>query len=287
MKYSRFERIVIVIIMIAVLSISVAIMIQLQADRVDEIVGHMLILPIIAASLHWGKKGALISALGSFAIYFSLRVWDVGAWSFSDPIVQLMIAKVFTYSLLSVMCAYMHSQFRYLFVKMENHDYIDDETQIGNGKFLLKELTSRINENERYQIPFSVILCSLNPTLVSGLKQRRNVNVIKDVSNSILKNDTRTVDELARVNNEFVVILPSTKKDGAEICSGRLNFKMKKYMDHLLDNGDSEKSFDMEIYTYPDDSEEIERLLMGLRSELEEATKNKSKTLLGSTDKSL
>lgn len=266
MKYAKFERIVILVIFIAVLVMAVAMAIQ-KTDAV-EIAGHLLMLAVIVSSLYFGKRGALLSFILCFGGYTAARLIWIGDFSYATA-AQLVAAKFLVYGVLAMLCVYMRTQFRYFFVKLEHQDFIDDETQIGNERFLLKELASRVSENERYEIPFSYIDFTLDDDFVEATNKSRGVSVLRDISTSILKNDTRSVDELARTGNKLVVILPSVGRDGATVCGKRLESKILKYLEHHRENGGDRQVLRLEIHEYPEDREEVESFIKELRSGLE------------------
>jgi GGDEF domain-containing protein len=257
MKYAKFERIVILVIAIAIAVMAAAMLVQ-KTDGI-EIFGHVMMLVVIVASLYWGKRGALVSFLACFGAYTAARLIWIGDFSYATA-AQLIAAKFLVYGILALLCSYMRTQFRYFFVKMERQDLIDDETQIGNEKFLAKELSSRINENERYDIPFSLLEFSLDEDFVSNMRTR-GVSVMRDLSTSVLKSDTRSVDELARTHSDLMVILPSVGREGAQICAHRLEAKMRKYLEQLAHDGGTERILNLAVYEYPEDKAEVEALL--------------------------
>lgn len=265
MKYVKFERIVILVIAIAIAVMAAAMIVQ-KTDAV-EIFGHLMMIVIIVCSLYWGKRGALTSFLVCFAVYTAARLIWIGDFSYGTAL-QLTIAKFLVFGILAFLCSYMRNQFRYFFVKLEHQELIDNETQIGNERFLLKELSSRINENERYDIPFSVINLSLDNDFVDGLRDQ-GTSVLRDISTAILKNDTRSVDELARNRSDLMVILPSVGREGAEVCGRRLESKVRKYLEQHLHDGELESILDLAIYEYPRDKEEVDALLSRLNSDIE------------------
>ena len=223
---------------------------------------------IIVCSLYWGKRGALASFLACFAAYTAARLIWTGDFSYGTA-AQLIAAKFLVFGILALLCSYMRTQFRYFFVKLEHQDLVDDETQIGNERFLLKELNSRVDENERYDIPFSLIYFSLDGDFVDGLRDQ-GVSVLRDISTSILKNDMRSVDELARKDSDLMVILPSVGREGAEVCGKRLESRVRKYLEQHLHNGELDKVFGLSIYAYPGDKEEVDALLSRLNSDIED-----------------
>lgn len=257
MKYARFERIVILVIAIAIAVMAASMLVQ-KTDAV-EVFGHVMMLMVIIASLYWGKRGAMVSFTACFLSYTAARLIWIGDFDYATA-TQLIVAKFLVYGLLALLCSYMRTQFRYFFVKLENQDLIDDETQIGNERFLVQELTSRIDENERYAIPFSLLEFSLDDKFVSGMRTR-GVSVMRDLSVSVLKSDTRSVDELARAKSEFLVILPSVGRAGAEVCGKRLVEKMRRFLEHHHGDIEADSILSLAIYEYPEDKADVDALL--------------------------
>ncbi len=187
-------------------------------------------LVVISRQLELGLQGRASGLRACFVLYAGLRLGfkgddmttQVGLGAHRRQIRHLRG----TDPALLATCA---TSLRYFFVKMEHHDYIDDETQIGNKRFLLKELTSRIDENERYEVPFSLVAFTIDQDfLEQDQGGPSGASILRDISTSILKNDTRSVDELARLDNQLVVILPCVRRDGANVCCKRLESKMQK-----------------------------------------------------------
>ncbi len=257
MKYAKFERILILVIAIAIAVMAAAMIVQ-KTDAV-EIFGHVIMIVVIVASLYWGKRGALISFLACFSAYAAARFIWIGDFSYGTAI-QLTAAKFLVYGILALLCSYMRVQFRYFFVKLEHQDFIDDETQIGNIRFLAKELSSRIEENDRYDIPFSLLSFSLEDAFIKDMRSQ-GISVLRDLSIGILKGDTRSVDELARNDSDLIVILPSVGRKGALVCGQRLEAKIRKYLEQHLHDGEPDSVLDLSIYEYPEDRSEVDALL--------------------------
>lgn len=262
MRYSRFEKISLLVLAVVVFGMSLA-MIYRQIDVV-EVVGHLLMLVIIAASLHWGAKGAVPTLLASLSVYIPLRLTSGNLTAGAEA--QLIIAKTAIYLILAGICSFLHLRFRYLFIKAGHHDLFDEETEMGNERFLLNELNSRIQEYDRYEVPFSLVIFGLERGGIDKLARERKVNALRDISISILKVDTRSVDELARVENRLVVVLPSIRRNGAEMCAERLGGKIRKYLEESLEEGKPEGAISVEIYEYPDDKQSIQSLVDQLQA---------------------
>ena len=84
---------------------------------------------------------------------------------------------------------------------------------------------------------------------------------MRDLSTAVLRSDTRSVDELARAKSEFMVILPSVARAGAEVCGKRLEEKMRRYLEHHRSDTDTQNILSLAIYEYPEDKVEVDALL--------------------------
>ncbi len=265
MKYASFERIIVLVIAVTVAAMAVAMAIQ-KTDGM-EILGHLLMIAVIVSSLYGGKRGALAGFLVSLGLYSVLRLLWRGDFGYGTAL-ELIGIKLLVYGVLSLLCHHIRTQFRYFFVKLERQDLVDDETQVGNERFLARELEARINEHQRYQTPFSVIRFSLHPHFVEE-RRKQGVSVMRDLGISVLKNDTRSVDELARMGDQFLVILPNVGSKGAEVCCNRLQGKMEAYIERHLESGDAGKVLGVEVLSYPEDKESIDAILSEAGARLE------------------
>lgn len=266
MRYARFERIIVLVITVAVAAMAVAMAIQ-KTDGV-EILGHLLMLAVIVASLYGGKRGAAAGFLVSLAVYTAARLGFKGDFGYGTAL-ELAGIKLLVYGVLALLCNHIRTQFRYFFVKMEHQDLVDDETQIGNDRFVARELEARINEHDRYETPFSLIRFSLDGSFVEE-QRKRCVSVMRDLSISVLKNDTRSVDELARMGDGFVIILPNVGRQGAEVCHNRLRGKIDAYLERHPEGRGGGDILESEILTCPEDRAAIEAILSEARSRLED-----------------
>lgn len=257
MRYARFERIIVLVIAVAVAAMAVAMAIQ-KTDGV-EILGHLLMIAVIVSSLYGGKRGATAGFLSSLVVYGAARLAWRGDFGYGTAL-ELLGFKLLVYGILALLCHYIRSQFRYFFVKLEQQDLVDDETHIGNERFLARELSSRIEEHGRYETPFSLVRFSLDASFVEE-ERRKGVSIMRDLSISVLKNDTRSVDELARMGTAFVVILPKVGREGAEVCRNRLQGKMRAYLERRLEGEDAGTVLEAAVLSYPDDKGAIEDIL--------------------------
>lgn len=260
MRYAKFERLILLVMGLAVAAMAVGMAAQ-KTDAV-EVLGHCLMLVVVVASLYGGKRGAVISFLLCLAVYTAGRLVRSGEFE-GKVLAQLVGAKFLAYGLLSLLCYNIRVQFRYFFVKLEEQDLVDDETQLGNARFLHREVGRRILEQERYGKPFSLVIFSFDPSYLSQMR-RRGVSVLRDISVNVLKSDTRAVDELARVGERLVVLLPNVGSGGARTCAARLQENIQEILNRRGEEGPA--TVQVSIFSYPEDREVVE----GFQAELEE-----------------
>ncbi len=259
MRYAQFERFILLVMSVAILAMAVAMVVQ-KTDGV-EVLGHALMLVVIVASLYRGRGGALLSFAVCLAIYVVFRLVWRGDLT-PGVLAELVGGKFLFYGVLALLCTHIRVQFRYFFVKMEQQDLLDDETQLGNERFLLREITRQIQEHDRYRNPFSLVMFSFDPTLISSSREKGG-SVLRDVSVNVLKRNTRSVDELAREGDQLVVLLPHVGPEGARSCASRLQERMR---DLLSSRGwVYESGLKTTVLAYPEDREEIEAYLARLK----------------------
>ncbi len=261
MKYSRFVQIISLVLVLVIVGMSISLIIR-KIDGI-EVLGQALTLAVIIAALFQGYRWGVSSLLLCLALYVPLRLALKDDLTTSAA-VQLVIAKVITYGALALLCSFLHTRLRYFFIQAEKENLVDRETEIGNRRFLLRELVSCINLHDRYERPFSLVTFTFLPEFLEKMKKNKKISVLRDISLSILKKDTRAVDELARYENQLMAILPYTRIEGASICGKRLENKIKKYLEGHLENGEVDQILTINIYSYPQDKQEFDSLLKKL-----------------------
>ncbi len=259
MRYAKFERLVLLVMGLAVAAMAVGMAVQ-KTDAV-EVLGHCLMLAVVVGSLYGAKRGAVLSFLLCLALYASLRLAWRGDFQ-GGVLAQLIGAKLLVYGVLAFLCHHIRVQFRYFFVKMEEQDLVDDETQVGNARFLRREIEHRILEHERYGKPFSLVVFAFDPGLLSRMKSQ-GASLLRHVTVNVLKSDTRAVDELARVGDRMVVLLPNVGPEGARACASRLQEKIHGVLPAREGEGPAEVR--VTVSSYPEDREAVEVFLAELR----------------------
>ncbi|MBC7253663.1 MAG: diguanylate cyclase [Actinobacteria bacterium] len=258
MRYAKFERLVLLVMGLAVAAMAVGMAVQ-KTDAV-EVLGHCLMMAVVVAGLYGGRRGAVLSFLLCLALYSACRLAWRGDFQ-GGVLAQLIGAKFLVYGIMAFLCHNIRVQFRYFFVKMEEQDLVDDETQVGNARFLRREIEQRVLEHERYGKPFSLVFFSFDPALLSRTRGR-GASLLRDVTVNVLKNDTRAVDELARVGDRLVVLLPNVGPEGARACAARLQDKIQGILRGREEEGPAAAR--TSTFSYPEDREAVEDILAEL-----------------------
>jgi GGDEF domain-containing protein len=167
----------------------------------------------------------------------------------------------------AVVAGELNVRLKYLFIKLEHHDYVDDITSLYNSKYLAKLIEKYISEFDRYGSKFSITNFTLNEDKLSALKKKARVKLIRDLGNSVIRGNIRGADEAARLEGTtFSVLFPNTNYDGATCATIRVKSKISGYLDrHGLDT-ENDDIVNTEIIEYPKHKDTIELLAVNLQN---------------------
>ncbi|MBU4386697.1 MAG: diguanylate cyclase [Actinobacteria bacterium] len=263
MKYSRFELLAMVVGVCAVAG-TIAATVS-STNRVSDIFGQAMILLVLFGGLHYGRKGALASFVAATAIY------AVVALVFSTDIdrstaLQIFLLRTAVFAIVAFVAGELNVRLKYLFIKLEHHDYVDDITSLYNSKYLAKLIDKYISEFDRYGTKFSLMNITINDEMLHPLKKKTRNKVIRDIGNSVIRGSIRGADEAARIEGTmFAVLFPNTNFDGATCATLRMKSKVAGYLDrHGLD-ARREDCIRTVILEYPKDKDTVEVLGVNLR----------------------
>ena len=261
MKYSWFELLAMGVGACAVVGTSLATV--SGANMGPEIVGQVLILLALFGGLHYGRKGAVVCFLASTSIY------AIVAFSFmsGQPVIalELFLFRTGIYGAVAFAAGELNTHLKYLFVKLEHHDYVDDMTGLYNSKYFSKLLEKQIGEFDRYGSEFSMASFSIKEDLFSPLKDKVHNKLIRDIGNTVIRNNIRGVDDAARIaGTRFMVLFPKTNLEGAKIATNRISGKIRSYLDSHGLSTEREETIKTEVLEYPPDKDAIEELFANL-----------------------
>jgi len=265
LRYTRFEILALVVVICAVLG-TIFVTVS-STNRVADIAGQALIVLALLGGLHYGRKGAVISfllATGLYAVFaFSFKgdIDTATAW-------QVFALRTAVFALVAFVGGELNVRLKYIFMKLEHQDYVDNLTSLYNGKYLSKLIDKHISEFDRYGAKFSLSSFIISDHLVTAMKKRAQQKMVKELGNSIIRGNIRGADEAARLEGmKFTVLFPNTDHDGAVCASTRIKGKIVGYLDkHGLDTED-ERTILNEILEYPRDRANVEALATVLLSD--------------------
>ncbi len=263
MKYSRFELLAMVVGVCAVLG-TIAATVS-STNRAADIVGQAMIVLALFGGLHYGRRGAAISFVIATGVY-AIVAFGFSSQMDTNTVVQLFILRVVVFGLVAFVAGELNVRLKYLFIKLEHHDYVDDVTSLYNAKYLAKLIEKYISEFDRYGSKFSLSSFTVNDEFLSPMKKKTRQRLIKDLGNSVIRGNIRGADEAARLaGTTFTVLFPNTNHDGATCASLRVKGKIANYLDrHGLDTED-EGLIQTDIVEYPRDKDAIEDMAVNLR----------------------
>jgi GGDEF domain-containing protein len=264
LKYTRFELLAVVVVACAVLA-TILVTVS-SSNRVADIVGQAMIVVVLVGGLHWGRKGAAISffiATGFYAIFaFGFR-GDVGAGTAT----QLFLLRTAVFAVVAFVAGELNVRLKYIFIKLEHHDYVDSLTSLYNAKYLAKLIEKYISEFDRYGARFSVSSFIVNDELLGPMKRKARQKLVRDLGNSVIRGNIRGADEAARLEGAtFAVLYPNTNFDGATCATIRVKGKILSYLErHGLDSNQDE-AIQTEILEYPKDKDNVETMAVHLET---------------------
>lgn len=257
MKYSRFELLAMGVGVCAVVGSSIATV--SSTDMFPEIVGQALILLALWGGLHYGRKGAVVAFLICTSVY-AIVVFSFMSSQLSIAL-ELFLFRTAVYGAVAFGAGELNARLKYLFVKLENPDYVDGLTNLYNAGYFSKLLNNKIIEFNDNGLKFSLANLTINDDLLAPLKKRVRNKLIKEIGNSVIRDNIHGVDEAARINDtRFMLLFPDTNLEDARILTNRVSGKIRGYLDRHGMDTDREDTLDTEVLEYPRDKGAIEEL---------------------------
>ena len=261
MKYSWFELLAMGVGICAVVGSSIATV--SGANMVPEIVGQALILLALWGGLHYGRKGAVVAFLICTSVY-AIVVFSFMSSQLSIAL-ELFLFRTAIYGAVAFGAGELNAHLKYLFVKLENPDYVDGLTNLYNARYFSKLLNNKIIEFNDNGLKFSLASFTINDDLLAPLKKRVQNKLIKEIGNSVIRDNIRGVDEAARIDGTmFMLLFSNTNLEGARIVTNRVSGKIRGYLDRRGMDTNREDIVETEVLEYPPNRDAIEKLALRL-----------------------
>ncbi|MGQ0434676.1 MAG: GGDEF domain-containing protein [Microthrixaceae bacterium] len=228
--YARARRLLI----LAGLAVLAAVSIVMYARRVDgiEVAATLLFVPIFLAFVFRGALGGVVAAVGAIAVYAALRYPAIDAVGV-DEFTGLIVSRAAAYLIFGAVGGWSTQVLEGSLTKLELYDEVDDETGLFNARHLLHQTDLEMARARRYQTLFSVVLLDLPTAPFAALRARERRSVLRDLGR-LLSESVRTVDHVVHVRDgdahRFVIVLPETAHDGAEVFRSRFDERVRAYL---------------------------------------------------------
>jgi GGDEF domain-containing protein len=220
MSYQQFERLVLGIGALVVTGMIVASM-RVGVD-VAEIGGDLLLLVVLWAAIHSGRKAGFMAAVVASVIYIGLTIPAMAAEPITLNALLMMSLRVAAYGVVGILGGEIASRVRYVFARLENESAIDEWSGAYNQRYVSVELAKARGRFARYGEAFAVVLLEIAPAVTTELSPQRKRTVVRSVA-SYLRGDLRMVDEVGRLEDgSFLVLLPHTPREGGRIVGDRV-----------------------------------------------------------------
>ncbi len=203
--------------------------------------GSMISVPLVV-------KGRLIGAI-------NLHNKEVDAFSLSE---QKLIQAVANQTAIAI-----HNT--QLLEKSRDLSNTDELTGLSNRRHFQEILKREVAQARRFSSIFSIIMCDID-----GFKQHKSAlgnlqtdALLRQVGKALLKN-TRGIDLVSRFgNDQFIVLLPKTSKDGAVATAEKLRKRIGEEDFSLLINSEQSVNVTLSfgVTEFPGDSKNIYELL--------------------------
>jgi diguanylate cyclase (GGDEF)-like protein len=162
--------------------------------------------------------------------------------------------------------------------RIDDGVWFDPLTGVFSNKYFEHQLDKELQRSVRYNHPLSILMLGTIDfqKVIDEFGNREGDRILKELSH-ILKENLRIVDVVARFSeNEFVVLLPETKKMQAKLTAERILKSIRSY-DFFKDNLQvRELSVSIAVAGFPDDSGKREELIKKVNHALERAKKQGS-----------
>jgi GGDEF domain-containing protein len=258
-KYSRFELLTIGVGAVAIGGTVLSALVP-RPDWI-ELIAQLLLFAVLIGAVHWGRNGGLVSALGATLVYLAMRLPNIVAGGAEAEVLKLLLVRGATFGLVGIVGGEICGRIKYFFARLEDSCSIDESSRVYNQRFIGQLLDTSLGSAERYGTTFSIVVLTLAPVLMEGLRQSRVRTLVRSVANHV-RNDVRMIDDVGRLDDgRFVMVLPHTPKDGAAVAGARVRAGVRELV------GAKDESVTAIVYGSTDDGAAIKALADSIRTD--------------------
>ncbi len=261
MEYKGFQRTMAFFGVLLIL-ISTA-LVAVSTRNLQEIVGQLLFFLILFGALWYGKRGGIITAILSTAVYLSFHfpTFLSMGWSKGLEVVgPLIIVRAAIYLVAGALGGEIFFRIKQFMIEAGRQEFVDRETKIFNSTYFGNLVNLEAKKFERYNTISSILVIKLDPDSMIAYMEETKTPGMKYIADGLVGN-VRLVDEVGRIDkNTFAVILPFTPREGAEVVAKRLVSITTSRVGY-------DDSVDFEILSLPADKDGFDKMAAKLASE--------------------
>lgn len=230
-----------------------------QNDQV-EILGQALFVPVLFASLHYGRRAGFISALLA-ALIFIVAKFNSDSIQMSTFLPEYILARAAIYGLVGIIGGEIASRMKYILIKFEDSALIDKQTNLYSQTYTIKVIERNVQKYQRYFRSFSIAIVELQHSKFDVFNWSLRKKMILRTASAI-RDNVRIVDEVGRWNEcSFYIIMPDTMTADAKTAVNRVQNLVLKQLGETKTFKDNDLHLETKVLTYPDDREEISGLI--------------------------
>ena len=223
MKYQRFEQFVIALATLGVLGMTIVASRDLK-DSTTQIIAGVLLLIVLGAAVHWGRRGGLAAAIGASAAYTLMSVPAmVAERGVTSHALLLLVMRVATYGLVGIVGGEACGRLKHFLTRSSNSETFDEWSRLFNQRYASAALDKALSSYQRFDHAFTVMLVRLAPAVTAEFGPQKVRAIVRGVA-GYLRGDLRLIDEVARLDDgRFFALLPNTPADGGAIVASRVS----------------------------------------------------------------
>lgn len=221
MPYRRFEQLV---ISLGAVSILGALVLSLQegSNGLLEISAQLLLLGVLMAAVHWGRRGGTLAALAASLVYVAIQIPVLSASGLTTGDALVLVVRIATFGLVGIVGGEVCARIKYVFARYDDSNSIDEWSRVYNQRYAALSIERARERYARYGEPFVLVLIRLSNALTADLTPSRQRTLVRAVA-SHLRNDVRMVDEVSRLDDgRFCILLPHTPHAGGVVVMERV-----------------------------------------------------------------
>ncbi len=221
MDYERFERLVLGVGVAAVLALVAASV--YQNASASHIVSELMLWPVLALALHFGRRVGFISAVAAAAISVILMIPVMASPEGLSPDALAFLAGcIFGYGVLGILGGELACRLRYVYARLEESDSVDPWSHAYSQRFAATELKRHLTEYARSREEFSVLLVKLAPSVSAEQNPAQQRSTARSMTNHF-RGDLRMVDQVAHLDDgRFLLLLSQTSAHGVAAVASRV-----------------------------------------------------------------